>query len=152
MMRHLGSGVVFSVFTYGVGAVWAQEDISDDDAGNTLSEIAAEPVATSITHVRALDKITAGITEIDLPQDETVRFGTLAITARNCRTRPPEEPPETFAFLEIDDVKRDGTSSRIFSGWMMASSPALNALEHAVYDVWVMSCTIVEADATAGNE
>lgn len=93
--------------------------------------------------LRALDKITARITEIALPIGQEVRFGTLAIGARYCRTRPPIETPETFAYLEIDDLKRSGERSRVFEGWMVASSPALNALEHAVYDVWVVNCRIL---------
>lgn len=93
--------------------------------------------------LRALDKITARITEIALPIGQEVRFGTLAIGARYCRTRPPIETPETFAYLEIDDLKRSGERSRVFEGWMVASSPALNALEHAVYDVWVVNCRML---------
>ncbi len=90
--------------------------------------------------LRALDKITARITEIELPVGEEGHFGTLALNVKYCRTRPPIEPPETFAYIEIDDLKRGGTRERVFEGWMVASSPALNALEHPVYDVWVMSC------------
>lgn len=111
-----------------------------------------QPVAITTTRVRALDKITARVIELDLPQDTEVRFGTLAIRARTCRSRPPEERPETFAFLEIDDVKMDNQRERIFSGWMMASSPALNALEHPVYDVWVIACKISSAGASSASE
>ncbi len=94
------------------------------------------------THVvlRALDKITARITEIEIPIDSEHRFGTLAISAKYCRTRPPIEPPETFAYLVINDVKRDDSRDKVFEGWMVASSPALNALEHPIYDVWVINC------------
>ncbi len=98
--------------------------------------------------LRALDKITARITEIALPIGQEVRFGTLAIGAQYCRTRPPIETPETFAYLEIDDLKRSGDRSRVFEGWMVASSPALNALEHAVYDVWVVSCRIASPESS----
>ncbi len=97
--------------------------------------------------LRALDKITARITEIALPIGEEVRFGTLAINAKYCRSRPPIETPETFAYLEIDDLKRTGERQRVFEGWMVASSPALNALEHAVYDVWVINCRISEPES-----
>ncbi|MCK5042061.1 MAG: DUF2155 domain-containing protein, partial [Sphingomonadales bacterium] len=62
------------------------------------------------------------------------------------------EEPETFAFLEIDDLQRDDELVRVFTGWMMASSPALNALEHSVYDIWVISCKIVDVDAVEGSE
>jgi len=101
--------------------------------------------------LRALDKITARITEVELEVGQELRFGTLALKARYCRTRPPIEPPETFAFLEIDDLKRGGTRERVFEGWMVASSPALNALEHPVYDVWVISCKMVEPSAVGSN-
>ena len=114
----------------------------------------------TITRIRALDKITARITELDLPQDQAVEFGTLVIKARTCRSRPPEETPETFAFLEIDDRARSGGRSdansdggvRVFTGWMMASSPALNAMEHPVYDVWVIACTTNSPVQGEGNE
>lgn len=106
-----------------------------------------ESEARNIVVLRALDKITARITEIELKLGEEVRFGTLAINARYCRTRPPIETPETFAYLEIDDLKRSGDVERVFEGWMVASSPALNALEHAVYDVWVINCKMVEPES-----
>jgi len=101
--------------------------------------------------LRALDKITARITEFELETGEELRFGTLAIVARYCRTRPPIEPPETFAYLEIDDLKRGGMRERVFEGWMVASSPALNALEHSVYDVWVINCKMVEPLESGSN-
>jgi hypothetical protein len=65
------------------------------------------------------------------------------ITARACVKRPPEEPPETAAFLEIDEVRPGGSSvatARVFNGWMFKSSPALSALENPVYDVGVLDC------------
>ncbi len=89
--------------------------------------------------LRGLDKVTGRATEIAAPVGVPVRFGTLEITARYCYTVPPEEPPETTAFLQIDDTKGE-TRKRMFSGWMFASTPALNGLEHAVYDVWVITC------------
>lgn len=118
------------------------------------SSVAPGPLATeqgNVVVLRALDKITARITEIELGVNEEMRFGTLAIRARYCRTRPPIETPETFAYLEIDDLNRAGERERVFEGWMVASSPALNALEHAVYDVWVINCKIVEPQEPTGN-
>ena len=98
-------------------------------------------IVHNVVVLRALDKITARITEIELPVGEEARFGTLALKALYCRTRPPIEPPETFAYLEIDDLKRDDARERVFEGWMVASSPALNALDHPRYAVWVIRCT-----------
>lgn len=136
-------------------------DDSEQPAGNLVDDMVfmPEPIQEpifeeikTITTVRALDKITAHITELELPVGEVVSFGTLRITARTCSSRPPEEIPETFAFLEIDDMLRNDELVRVFTGWMMASSPALNGLEHSVYDVWVISCKIVEGDVSSDNE
>lgn len=122
----------------------AQTEIGDQ--GDRLSKSAER----TITVARALDKITAQITELELPEHEAVRFGSLIITARHCESRPPEEPPETFAFLEIDE-EHDKERRRLFSGWMMASSPALHALEHPVYDVWVIACKTEAPSSPSGN-
>jgi hypothetical protein len=76
-----------------------------------------------------------------------VRFGTLDITVRACYRTPPTEPPESTAFVEIDDNRVNGERAQAFSGWMFASSPALSALEHPVYDVWVVDC--MKSDSAA---
>lgn len=108
-------------------------------------------IAHNVVVLRALDKITARITELEVPVGDEARFGTLALTPLYCRTRPPIEQPETFAYLEIDDLKRNDTRERVFEGWMVASSPALNPLEHSVYDVWVINCKTVEPDVQSPN-
>jgi hypothetical protein len=97
-----------------------------------------QPVVT----LRALDKITARVEEIDLPVGQTIQFGTLAIKADTCRVTLPEEtPPESAAYLEVVEFKPGATGGTpVFNGWMFASSPALSAMEHPVYDVWVTGC------------
>ena len=106
-------------------------------------ELTSEP--GSIAVLRGLDKVTARTRDFEAPIGEEVRFGALSITVPYCRKRPPEEPPEVFAFMEIEDRRTDGFGVQaegelMFSGWMFASNPALNALEHPVYDVWVIDC------------
>jgi hypothetical protein len=90
--------------------------------------------------LQGFDKVTARISTIEAPVGDVVRFGTLEIIARVCDKRPPEEPPESAAFLDIWEVRRGEPPSSVFRGWMFASSPALSALEHPVYDVWVLDC------------
>ena len=90
--------------------------------------------------LQGLDKVTARISTIQAPIDRQVAFGTLRITARTCQETPPEEPPEVTVFLEIVDVRNPNAPELVYSGWMFASSPALAAMEHAVYDVWVIGC------------
>lgn len=90
--------------------------------------------------MRGLDKITGRATTLLIPIGKSVEFATLTITARYCYSTPPTEPPETVAFVQIDDHRPDQQARRIFSGWMYASSPGLNGVEHPIYDAWVMSC------------
>ena len=106
------------------------------------------PVAVGVV-LGGLDKVAARTAKFEVNLKQQVFYNTLIITAQMCKTRPPEEPPESAAFLEIQERKSDGTTAKIFSGWMFASSPALNALEHPVYDVWVISCKTAPAPTAA---
>ena len=91
--------------------------------------------------LRGLDKITGKPTAIVAPIGKPVQFATLTITARYCYSTPASETPETSAFLQIDDHRPDQSEKRIFSGWMYASSPGLNGMQHPLYDVWVINCS-----------
>ena len=62
------------------------------------------------------------------------------MTPRVCFTRPPTEPPQTDAFVEVDEITLARKVKRIFTGWMFAASPGLHAVDHAVYDVWLTDC------------
>jgi len=101
-----------------------------------VAETISEPVAL----LQGLDKITARVSKFEAPVGTPVRFGTLSIRVRDCEKNPPEDPPESAAFLEIDELRPGEVNLRVFSGWMFASSPALSALEHPVYDVNVLDC------------
>jgi hypothetical protein len=107
-----------------------------------------EPMAVAV--LRGLDKVTARTSTIEAPVDKPVQFGTLQIIARYCDKAPPEEPPEAAAFLQIFEIKRGEPTEALFTGWMFASSPALSALEHPIYDVIVVDC-IAKAPAPAHN-
>ena len=96
--------------------------------------------AQQIAVLQGLDKITARVTTIEAPVGRTVRFGTLDIIVKRCRKRPPEETPETTAYLEIRERRTGEHPADLFSGWMFASSPAVSSMEHPVYDVWVTDC------------
>lgn len=87
-----------------------------------------------------LDKVTGRVNTMSGRVDAPARFGTLEIIPRSCFARPPEEPPENSAFVEIYDIPEKGDKVKVFSGWMFASSPALSALDHPIYDLWVLRC------------
>ncbi|MBL4802086.1 MAG: DUF2155 domain-containing protein [Emcibacter sp.] len=128
------------LFLFIYPAVAEQTDIIGDQEGISIVELAA------------LDKITTQLSTIKIRQDQTVHFGTLEITLRYCRKNPPEDAPESIAFLEIIDVGHNNQHKKVFSGWMFASSPALSPLEHPVYDVWVKDCKIVSGPELTGKE
>jgi hypothetical protein len=90
--------------------------------------------------MRGLDKITGRAFDIVAPLNTPVKFATFTITARFCYSTPQSETPETAAFVQIDDARPDKPLKRIFSGWMYASSPGLNGVQHPLYDVWAIFC------------
>jgi hypothetical protein len=90
--------------------------------------------------LQTLDKVTGRVRTLEAPIDREVAFGALSIVARACRKRPPEEPPESAAFLEIAERQAGEQVQTLFRGWMFASAPAVSALDHAVYDIWVLDC------------
>ncbi|MDJ0947345.1 MAG: DUF2155 domain-containing protein [Alphaproteobacteria bacterium] len=103
----------------------------------------AQAIKGDLVVLGGLDKITARISKFEAPINQPVRFGALEIIVRSCDRTPPEEPPESAAFLEIREIRVDeDLEVRLFTGWMFASSPALSALEHPIYDVWVLDCRI----------
>ena len=110
-----------------------------------LGETIAEPVAV----LEGLDKITARVSKFEAQVDASLHFGTLSIRVRDCEKNPPEETPESAAFLEIDELRPGEDRVRLFSGWMFASSPALSALEHPVYDVNLLDCRKASGSAAA---
>ncbi|MBT6315165.1 MAG: DUF2155 domain-containing protein [Alphaproteobacteria bacterium] len=91
--------------------------------------------------LQGLDKITARVSELPVQNGQTVQFGSLVIRVSACNRRPPEEPPEATAFVEIGDGKQT-PPTLLFRGWMFASSPAVSAFEHPVYDVRVLRCLV----------
>lgn len=100
----------------------------------------AREISTNTAQMQAMDKITGKVQIIEVPVNGEYRFGTFSIIARDCQTRPPEETPENFAFIDVVDINFDGSKENIFKGWMISSSPALNAIEHPVFDVWLLKC------------
>jgi hypothetical protein len=104
------------------------------------SAVEAQKIENQTAIFAALDKVTARIRRLEAPLGKTEEFGTLRITARACYSRAPTETPKTSTFVEIDEMQRDGKVKRIFSGWMFAESPGLNALQHPVFDLWLTDC------------
>ncbi|SDH13822.1 DUF2155 domain-containing protein [Roseospirillum parvum] len=108
--------------------------------GARAADEAPPTVETDTAVLRWLDKVTARLNTIPVTVGDSVRIGTLEVIVRTCRRRPPTETPESAAFLDISEMRPGDTPREVFRGWMFASSPALSAMEHPVYDVWVLDC------------
>lgn len=105
-----------------------------------LTAANAAEIPMNTAQMQAMDKITGRVSVIEIPVNTEVKFGSFSIVVRECKTRPPEETPENFAFVDVVDVTSGKENMNIFKGWMISSSPALNAIEHPVYDVWLLKC------------
>ena len=108
----------------------------------------AGAVEMQVAVLGGLDKITAHVSTFEVPVGQTVSFGALRITARACDKHPPEETPESSAFLEVVEARPGETPRPLFTGWMFASSPALSAMDNPIYDLWVLDCK--NADKASG--
>lgn len=128
------------------GAAAAQDRDAVDDAVSEALRLPEGTMAADDDRVeqgsgavlRGLDKVNASVEAIPLDTGETVAYGRLSVRLRECRYPAGDPAGDAFALLTIRARERD---EALFSGWMVASSPALNALEHPRYDVWVLRCT-----------
>ena len=105
-------------------------------AGHALANKVKNPVAV----FSGLDKITGRTTSFDVYIGETVQFGALQVTPRVCYSRDQTEAQKIDGFVEVDEITLDRKIRRIFTGWMFAASPGLNAVDHPIYDVWLTDC------------
>lgn len=108
----------------------------------------ATEIEMNTARMQAMDKITGHVNVINVPVNGMVNFGSMSIIVRSCKTRPVEEAPENFAFVDITDKSLKGEEVNVFKGWMLSSSPATNALEHPIYDVWLLQCLNNKIDET----
>jgi len=124
----------------------------DPDAPSPVAPIRTpETVLQYGARLRQLDKMTGTIQTYDIPVGETRRVERLRIRLDACRSPGENDTHGTMAFLKIWDTKHPDDPAA-FSGWMFADSPALSALDHPRYDLWVISCTTISGEASAASE
>jgi hypothetical protein len=140
---------IFALLSLGLSLAAAQASAQeivttpiDDLVGEltvTSNEAPAQKVmAATAGELRVLDKLTGVVTDLSLQQGETGALGFLAVTLNECRY--PVDNPSGDAFAQVSVVDRK-ENTPLFSGWMLASAPALNAMDHPRYDVWALRCT-----------
>ena len=111
-----------------------------NDDPESMEPIPDQFGVSRVAVIRGLDKITARVRDVEVPVGRPVMYERFEILVQACSRRPPEETPETTAFIEITEHRLDGELENVFSGWMFASSPSMNPVEHPVYDVWLIDC------------
>ena len=98
----------------------------------------------NVVTLQGLDKITARIKTLKFKVGNKNNFGVLEIFVKRCVLSKPTETPESIAYITIFDNSEKNIKNKqtniVFNGWMFASSPALNSLEHPVYDLILISC------------
>jgi hypothetical protein len=112
----------------------------------------ADRISNPIAVFSGLDKITGITTTFEVNVGTEKQFGGLIVKADVCYTRPATEEPKTTSFVEVQEVQLNDARKKIFSGWMFAQSPGLNAVEHPVYDVWLINCRDPKAPPPAVEE
>ena len=100
--------------------------------------VEAKDIVSDTAVLRTMDKITGRVQKIEVGIGEQAQVGRLTVLVEKCLKKPPEETPENAAFLTITD--EDAPQKPVFHGWMFSSNPALSAMEHPVYDIWVVDC------------
>ena len=101
--------------------------------------ISAQLATTALSGtLRVLDKITGRTLDLRFGNGQTHTVGLLAITMSECRYPSGNQSGDAYALLTI---VYNNASDPVFRGWMIASSPALNALDHPRYDVWTLRCS-----------
>lgn len=120
MLKHLF--IVFSIFIFMCCPGYAQR------------------VKNHVAVFSGLDKITGRTINFKVKIGEKYQFGTLDIIPKVCYTSVGEDPRGASVFIEVNENQRNNTSKQIFNGWMFASSPALNSIDHPIYDIWLTGC------------
>ena len=110
----------------------------------------AEPIKrarSSVAIMQALDKVTTETMRFEAPVGQPIRYKTLVFTVRACETSAPDEDaPDSMAYVTVDTQPKAlpgrvaPPGRQIYKGWMYASAPGLNPLEHPVYDAWLIAC------------
>lgn len=127
------------------GAVGAE--VVAVDAGPTASVTGVTPMAERVAVLGLLNKRNGVARELTLKPGQAVRAGDVIVRLRACeKTAPWETDQLTGAFAQVDIRGTDGKVARVFSGWLYKERPALNVVQHPIYDVWVKSCAMTFPD------
>lgn len=103
-------------------------------------------ISTNAALMQAMDKVTGRVNKITVPVNSKITFGDFSLVLRACKKRPAEETPENFAFVDVADRSFGTEEYNIFRGWLISSTPGINAIAHPIYDVWLLECIDTDVD------
>ena len=103
-------------------------------------QVSSEPVQKQYANFKLLDKISNKLIEKSIKVNESDFIETLNIQVISCFTEPPNEIPEDYVLIDVEDNFQEQKIS-IYKGWMISSSPDVTPLEHPIYDLWLLGCS-----------
>lgn len=106
----------------------------------------AKEISTNAALMQAMDKVTGRVNKITVPVNSKVSYGDFSLVLRACKKRPAEETPENFAFIDVTDKSFGKDEYNIFRGWVVSSTPGISAIEHPIYDIWLLECIDTKVD------
>jgi len=106
--------------------------------------VCAAEIETNAAIMQAMDKVTGRVNKVTIPVKSKIAFGDFSLVLRACKKRPAEETPENFAFIDVTDKSFGTEEYNIFRGWVLSSTPGISAIEHPIYDVWLLECVDVK--------
>lgn len=119
----------------------ALQNLPNDGSQSELYDITSELQETVVSaagaQIRVLDKLTGKVEDLDITTGQSARFGRMVVFLGDCRSPKGNPSGDAYAYVL---VKVDGMEEAAFSGWMVSSSPALNAMDHQRYDLWPLAC------------
>jgi hypothetical protein len=94
-------------------------------------------VPAAVAKVQALDKVNAQTSDLTIKVGQSTTFGSLTITVKSCMIRPPDQPADAAAYLDVTDSHPDSPG---FDGWMLQDEPSVSMMQHPIYDLRVTGC------------
>jgi hypothetical protein len=103
-------------------------------------QLSSEPLQMKYANFKLLNKISNNINKKTIEVNSIVSMGTLNINVYSCFTEPPDEIPEDYVLIDVEDNFKNA-DNLIYRGWMISSSPDVTPLEHPIYDLWLLGCS-----------
>ena len=142
------AALLSALFLASAAAAQDSAAVEPDTATETPEENIDRPAEHgAVAHLRALDTIVGAVTDLSVAVGETVQFGRLSISVSSCRYLPENPSTHSYAFVTVSEYP---DPPPVFNAWMIAAAPALSAMEHPRYDIWLIRCSAEMVSSSNG--